>query len=91
VTYLELPKVGKVLKAGDEMGVIESVKSTSPIYSPVSGTVTAVNDAVVADTAIINADSYDKGWLVKVAVAGPAADNLLSKAQYDEQVASDAH
>ena len=58
VTYLELPKVGKVLRAGDEFGVIESVKSTSPLYAPVGGEVVAVNAAAVANTAVINADPY---------------------------------
>ncbi|MGL6095007.1 MAG: glycine cleavage system protein GcvH [Fimbriiglobus sp.] len=92
VTYLELPKVGKTVAAGDEIGVIESVKSTSPIYSPISGTVTAVNDAVAADTAIINANPYEAGWLAKFTLApGATTDHLLTKQQYDTQVASDAH
>ena len=53
VVFVELPKVGRVLKIGEEFGVIESVKSTSPLYAPVAGEVTAINDAAVKDTGII--------------------------------------
>ncbi len=92
VTYLELPKVGAAVTAGDEIGVIESVKSTSPIYAPVSGTVVAVNDAAVRDTGVVNADPFGAGWLVRIALA-PTADfgHLLSKEQYDAQIASEGH
>jgi glycine cleavage system H protein len=92
VTYLELPKVGKVFKAGDEFGVIESVKSTSPLYAPVAGEVVEVNTAAVNDTAIINTDPYDLGWLIKLKVApGAGFDHLLTKAQYDAQLAAEGH
>jgi glycine cleavage system H protein len=88
VTYLELPKVGKVLAAGDEFGVIESVKSTSPLYAPVAGEVVEVNTAAAADTGLINADPYEKGWLLKLKVAPNASlDHLLGKAEYDAQIA----
>ena len=92
VTYLELPKVGTAVKPGDEIGIIESVKSTSPIYAPVAGVVLAVNDAAAADTAVINADPFGEGWLVKIQLApGAGTDHLLSKARYDEQIAADGH
>ena len=92
VTYLELPKVGKVVKAGDEFGVIESVKSTSPLYAPVAGEVVAANTAAVTDTAVINADPYGAGWLVKIKLApGATLDHLLTKAQYDAQLAAEGH
>jgi glycine cleavage system H protein len=88
VTYLELPKVGKQLKAGDEFGVIESVKSTSPLYAPVAGEVVAVNDAAVKDTAVINSDPFGAGWLIKLKLAaGATTDHLLTKDQYDAQLA----
>lgn len=87
VTYLELPKVGKVCKAGDEFGVIESVKSTSSLYAPVAGEVIAVNDAASKDTNIVNADPFGAGWLVKFKLAPDATLNhLLTKDQYDAQV-----
>lgn len=88
VTYLELPKIGKKIKAGDEFGVIESVKSTSPLYAPIAGEVVAVNDATVKDTAIINGDPYEKGWLIKLKVESSVSTaHLLSKEQYDAQIA----
>ena len=91
VTYLELPRVGKAYKAGEEFGVIESVKSTSPLYSPVAGTVTAVNDKAVADTAVINEDPYAVGWMVKMTLApGATLDHLMSFAAYEKQIA-DSH
>jgi glycine cleavage system H protein len=87
VTYLELPKVGKVCKAGDEFGVIESVKSTSSLYAPVAGEVIAVNDAAAKDTNIVNADPFGAGWLVKFKLAPDASlSHLLTKDQYDAQV-----
>ena len=88
VTYLELPKVGKAFKVGDEFGVIESVKSTSPLYAPVAGEVAAVNAAAAKDTAVINEDPYEKGWLIKLKLApGTTLDHLLTKDQYDAQIA----
>lgn len=87
VTYLELPKVGKVCKAGDEFGVIESVKSTSSLYAPVAGEVIAVNDAAAKDTNVVNADPFGAGWLVKFKLApGTTLSHLLTKDQYDAQV-----
>jgi glycine cleavage system H protein len=87
VTYLELPKVGKVCKAGDEFGVIESVKSTSSLYAPVAGEVIEVNDAAAKDTAIVNADPFGRGWMVKFKLAADATlDHLLTKDQYDAQI-----
>lgn len=87
VTYLELPKVGKVCKPGDEFGVIESVKSTSSLYSPVAGEVIAVNDAAAKDTAIVNADPFGAGWMVKFKLApGANLNHLLGKDAYDAQV-----
>lgn len=87
VTYLELPKVGKVCKAGDEFGVIESVKSTSSLYAPVAGEVIAINDAAAKDTAVVNADPFGTGWMVKFKLApGATLDHLLTKDAYDAQV-----
>lgn len=87
VTYLELPKVGKVCKAGDEFGVIESVKSTSSLYAPIAGEVLEVNDKAAKDTSIINADPFGGGWLVKFKLAsGANLSHLLSKSAYDAQV-----
>jgi glycine cleavage system H protein len=87
VTYLELPKVGKICKPGDEFGVIESVKSTSSLYSPVAGEIIEVNADAAKDTAIVNADPFGKGWMVKIKLAsGASLDHLLNKANYDAQI-----
>src|SRR5262245_32334264 len=65
VTYLELPVAGKRLKADDEFGVVESVKSTSPLLAPVGGEVVDVNAAVLQDNSLINSDPYGAGWMIK--------------------------
>src|SRR5438105_3205595 len=66
---LELRKVGKDFSAGDEFGIIESVKSTSPIYAPVSGTVVERNEGLTADLSPINDDPFGRGWLVRMRLA----------------------
>jgi len=83
VVYVDLPEVGAQLTAGEVCGEIESTKSVSELYSPVSGEVVEVNDAVVADPALVNADPYGAAWLFKVAVTeeGP----LLSAEEYASQ------
>ncbi len=80
VVYLELPAVGDVLTAGSVVGEIESTKSVSELYSPVSGTVVAVNDGAVADPSVVNSDPYGEGWLLKVEVTGSGP--LLTAAEY---------
>ena len=92
VTYLELPKVGKTVAAGEEVGVVESVKSTSPLYAPVAGEIVAVNTALPDKLELLQADPFGGGWMYKVRPApGAALDHLLTKAQYDQQVASEGH
>ncbi|HJZ55820.1 MAG TPA: glycine cleavage system protein GcvH [Gemmataceae bacterium] len=91
-TYLELPKLGKVLAAGDEFGIIESVKSTSPIYAPVSGEVVGLNEGLKTDLSPVNDDPFGRGWLLKIKLApGATLDHLLSAEQYDAQLASEGH
>ena len=87
-TFLELKKVGLSVKPGDEVGIIESVKSTSSIYSPVAGQVIEVNAAAVNDLSKVNDDPFGGGWLLKVKLApGATFDHLMSAAQYDAQIA----
>ncbi|RNE49526.1 glycine cleavage system protein GcvH [Corynebacterium alimapuense] len=80
VVFAELPEVGDTVTAGDTCGEVESTKSVSDLYSPVTGTVTAVNDAVHDDYAVINSDPFGEGWLFQIEVdeAGP----LMSAAEY---------
>jgi len=97
-TYLELPAVGAELKAGDKFGVIESYKSTSDLYSPVSGVVVERNELVdtsgdtKGDPKSVNDDPFGAGWMVKIKLApGATLDHLLTAAQYDQQLASEGH
>jgi glycine cleavage system H protein len=68
IVYVDLPEVGSSVTAGESCGEVESTKSVSDLYAPVTGEVTEINDAVVADPALINNDPYGAGWLFKVAV-----------------------
>jgi glycine cleavage system H protein len=99
-TFLELPKVGKTVAAGDEIAVIESVKSTSPIYAPVAGTILERNEVLLDDKATkrkadltpVNDDPFGKGWMVKIKLApGAKLDHLMTAKQYEEQLASEGH
>lgn len=80
VVYVELPEVGAVLTAGAVCGEIESTKSVSELFAPVSGEVVQINEAAAADPSIINADPYGEGWLFRVAVSGEGP--LLSAEEY---------
>lgn len=80
VVYVDLPEVGSTVTAGETCGEIESTKSVSDLYSPVTGEVVEVNDAAVDDTGIINTDPYGDGWLFKVEVS--AEGPLLTAAEY---------
>lgn len=83
VVFVELPKVGAQLKAGQSLGSIESVKAVSEVYCPVSGEVTAVNDALASAPEKINQDPHVSGWLIKVTLANPAeASALMDAAAY---------
>lgn len=66
VTYVELPEVGAKLKKAEKFGVIESVKSVSDLFMPVSGEITAVNERLSSEPELVNLDCYGNGWLVKV-------------------------
>jgi glycine cleavage system H protein len=87
IVMVELPTVGKKIKAGDSIGTIEAVKAVSDLYAGVSGEVVEVNDKVVSDPALINKDPYGEGWLYKVKIDDPKeADDLLSPEQYKELI-----
>ena len=83
ITYVQLPKVGASLTAGQVYGVVESVKAASDLYSPVAGTVIAINPALDAAPETVNQDAYQGGWMLKLKLANPAdADALLDAAAY---------
>ena len=80
IVYLELPSVGSEIVAGAVCGEIESTKSVSELFSPVSGTVVEVNQAAIDDPALVNSDPYGGGWLVRATAT--ATGPLLSVAEY---------
>ena len=87
VVFAEAPAVGRQLKAGESCAVVESVKTASDIYSPVSGTVTEVNKAISDNAAIINTDPYGEGWFYKIKLSNPAdLAALLTPEQYKAQI-----
>ncbi|WP_454042163.1 glycine cleavage system protein GcvH [Cellulosimicrobium sp. Marseille-Q8652] len=85
IVYLELPEVGTEVTAGSVVGEVESTKSVSELFSPVTGTVTEVNQAAIDDPAVVNSDPYTDGWLFKVDVT--ATGDLLSADAYEALVA----
>jgi glycine cleavage system H protein len=77
ITYVQLPKVGATLKAGEMFGVVESVKAASDVYMPVGGVVTAVNETLNTAPETLNTAPYDAGWMLKLQAADPAEANAL--------------
>lgn len=90
VVFLELPKPGRKLEAGEAFGVVESVKAASDLYSPVGGRVIAVNELLAAKPELVNSDPYGDGWILKVELAGPLPE-LLDEAEYKKFAEAAAH
>lgn len=89
VVFVELPAVGRALKAGEACAVVESVKTASDLYAPVSGEVVAVNPDVVADPALVNRDPYGSGWFFQIRLTRPEElPSLLDAAAYRAQIGS---
>jgi glycine cleavage system H protein len=87
VVFVELPEPGKKVKAGEACAVVESVKTASDIYSPVSGEITEVNKAVAGNPALVNTEPHAGGWFYKIKLSNPAElDALLSPEQYKAQI-----
>lgn len=83
IVFVELPKVGQALDAGQAMGVIESVKAATDLYSPLAGKVTAVNDELEASPELIDEEPYGDGWMVEIQPSDAGALNdLLDAAKY---------
>lgn len=87
IVFVELPAVGRQLEAGAACAVVESVKTASDIYAPVTGEVVSANSDVVVNPALINSDPYGTGWLFKAKLARPEeVETLLAPAAYQTQV-----
>jgi glycine cleavage system H protein len=87
IVFVELPEAGRKVKTGEACAVVESVKTASDIYAPVSGEILETNKSVVDDPALTNSEPYDGGWFFKIKLSNPAELNsLLSPEQYKAQV-----
>ncbi len=92
MVFVELPEPGSNVTAGKECAVVESVKAASDVYSPVSGEVVAVNDALIANPDLVNKDAYGDGWMMHIKPSNMAElDSLLDANAYAELVAAEAH
>jgi glycine cleavage system H protein len=90
LVFVEVPDVGRELGAGDACAVVESVKAASDVYSPIAGTVTAVNTQLAGAPELINQDPYGSGWILRLKTAGPLSGaGLLAAAEY--AAVADAH
>lgn len=92
LTFAELPAVGDSLKQGGEFGTLESIKVVSSLFSPVDGTVAAVNSELEDDPALTNIDPYGKGWLLEVTLNDPEQlKGLMDAKAYEAFLASEGH
>jgi glycine cleavage system H protein len=84
IVYVELPKVGVKFVAMKEFGVVESVKTVSTLYSPVSGEVAEINSILSSKPEVVNTDPYGQGWMIKIKMSTPSeVDKLLSSKEYE--------
>ena len=87
IVFIELPKPGAKVEAGKPCCVIESVKSASDVYAPLSGEVIEVNSAALTDTALVNREPHAGGWLFKIKMSNPKElDNLMTWAEYQASI-----
>lgn len=91
VVFLELPRVGKLLEAGDSFGVVESVKAASDLYSPIAGSVVEVNESLNTSPEQVNQDPYGEGWLIRVKLNGDVGESLLDEAGYKAMTEGQTH
>ena len=83
IVFVELPEIGKLVQAGDQVGVIESVKAASEIYSPISGKIREVNNELINTPQLVNTDPENSGWYIKINIEKTdELNNLLSFDQY---------
>jgi glycine cleavage system H protein len=89
IVYIQLPDVGDEVTAGSPMGELESTKSVSDLFAPVSGTVKGRNEDLDAQPELVNSDPYGAGWVVEIAISDPSqVDGLMSAADYEATVTS---
>ena len=92
IVFIDLPKIGAVVKAGQQIGEVESTKTTSTIYTPVSGTIVKVNADLKDHPEVVNSDPYGKGWMVVVDLSNAGeVDKLMTAAQYEAFLSTQKH
>ena len=92
IVFLDLPKVGAAVTAGQQIGEVESTKTTSTIYVPVSGTVSKINTDLKDHPEVVNSDPYGKGWIAVIDLSNPGeVEQLMTAAQYEAFLASQKH
>jgi glycine cleavage system H protein len=91
ITQVDLPAVGNAVQAGKSIGTIESVKSVSDLFAPISGKVTKINEDLGGAPELVNASPYDKGWMIELEPTGKEFDSLLDAKAYEELVAKEQH
>jgi glycine cleavage system H protein len=92
IVFIDMPKIGAVVKAGQQIGEVESTKTTSTIYTPVSGTVAKINADLKDHPEVVNSDPYGKGWMVVIALSSASeVDKLMTAAQYEVFLAGQKH
>ena len=92
VVFLELPDVGRAIKAGENFGTVESVKAVSELFAPASGTVAEVNGALTEKPDAVNRDPYGEGWMIRITMADPKeVDGLMTAAQYRKYIEDEAN
>ena len=92
IVFIDLPKVGAVVKAGQQIGEVESTKTTSTIYTPVSGAIAKVNVDLKDHPEVVNSDPYGKGWMVVIDLSNAGeVDKLMTAAQYEAFLSAQKH
>ena len=92
IVFIELPKIGTVVKAGQQIGEVESTKTTSTIYTPVSGSIAKVNADLKDHPEVVNSDPYGKGWMVMIDLSNSGeVEKLMTSVQYESFLASQKH
>ncbi len=92
IVFLDLPKMGATVTVGQQIGEVESTKTTSTIYTPVSGTIAKINAELKDHPEVVNSDPYGKGWIVVIDLSNPGeVDQLMTSAQYEAFLASQKH
>lgn len=92
IVYMSLPEIGSIVTQSEKMGEVESVKSVSDVFSPVSGEVLEVNQNAIDTPEVVNESPYEKGWLIKVRLADPVElTSLLSPEEYGRHLIAEEH